>query len=73
MLELDPGEGSAEYHYEYGREEWVLVLAGTLTLRHPDGEDVLQADDLGPETLPCVTCSSHQFVAGTGGLLARTG
>ncbi len=42
VLELDPGEGSAEYHYEYGREEWVLVLAGLLTLRHPDGEGVLR-------------------------------
>lgn len=46
VLELDPGEGSAPYHYEYGREEWVLVLAGTPTLRHPEGEDVLQAADL---------------------------
>jgi uncharacterized cupin superfamily protein len=46
VLELDPGEGAAEYHYEYGREEWMLVLAGMPTLRHPDGEDVLQADDL---------------------------
>ena len=42
VLELDPGDGSAEYHYAYGREEWLLVLAGMLTLRHPDGEDVLE-------------------------------
>ena len=46
VLELDPGEGSAPYHYEYGREEWVLVLAGAPTLRHPAGEDVLEACDL---------------------------
>ena len=46
VLELDPGEGSAPYHYEYGREEWVLVLAGTPTLRHPAGEDELEAGDL---------------------------
>jgi uncharacterized cupin superfamily protein len=35
-----------EYHYEYGREEWVLVLAGMVTLRHPDREDVLRPGDL---------------------------
>ena len=46
VLALDPEEGSAEYHYQYGREEWVLVLAGTPTLRHPDGDDALQAGDL---------------------------
>ena len=46
VLELDPGEGSAPYHYEHGREEWVLVLAGRPTLRHPDGEDLLQAGDV---------------------------
>lgn len=46
VLELDPGDGSAEYHYAYGREEWVLVLAGRPTLRHPGGEDVLEAGDM---------------------------
>jgi uncharacterized cupin superfamily protein len=46
VLELDPGEGSAPYHFEYGREEWVLVLAGSPALRHPEGEDVLQQGDL---------------------------
>ena len=43
---LDPGEGSEPYHYVYGREEWLLVLAGTPTLRHPQGEDQLEAGDL---------------------------
>ena len=39
--------GRAEpYHYVYGREEWLLVLAGTPTLRHPHGEDQLEAGDL---------------------------
>lgn len=46
VLELGPGEGSAEYHYQYGREEWLLVLAGMPTQRHPDGDDALQAGDL---------------------------
>jgi uncharacterized cupin superfamily protein len=45
-VDLDPGEGSEPYHYVYGREEWLLVLAGTPTLRHPQGEDQLEAGDL---------------------------
>jgi uncharacterized cupin superfamily protein len=46
VVELDPGEGSEPYHYVYGREEWLLVLAGTPTLRHPHGEDQLETGDV---------------------------
>ena len=46
VVELDPGEGSEPYHYVHGREEWLLVLAGTPTLRHPQGDDRLDAGDL---------------------------
>ena len=46
VVDLDPGEGSEPYHYVYGREEWLLVLAGTPTLRHQQGEDHLQAGDV---------------------------
>lgn len=46
VVELGPGEGSEPYHYVYGREAWVLVLSGTLTLRHAHGEDDLAAGDL---------------------------
>jgi uncharacterized cupin superfamily protein len=46
LYELDPGEATAPYHYERGREEWLLVLSGAPTLRHPDGEDVLEAGDV---------------------------
>jgi uncharacterized cupin superfamily protein len=54
VLELAPGAGAEPYHYEYGRETWLLVLAGTPTLRHPAGTDVLAPGDLvcfpeGPE------------------------
>jgi uncharacterized cupin superfamily protein len=54
VLELDPGEGSEPYHYTHGREMWLLVLAGAPTLRHPRGEQRLDAGDLvclpeGPE------------------------
>lgn len=49
VVEVDPGDGSEPYHYVFGREEWVLVLAGTPTLRHPQGQD-----DLGPSDLVCL-------------------
>jgi uncharacterized cupin superfamily protein len=46
VVDVDPGEGSAPYHYVYGREEWLLVMAGAPTLRHPQGEDRLEPGDL---------------------------
>ncbi len=46
LCELDPGQGTAPYHCEHGREEWLLVLSGTPALRHPEGEDRLTAGDL---------------------------
>jgi len=54
LYELQPGEKSFPYHYEYGAEEWLLVVAGRPTLRAPDGEHVLRAGDVvvfreGPE------------------------
>lgn len=46
VVQLEPGQRSEPYHYVYGREEWLLVLAGAPTLRHPHGEDRLEAGDL---------------------------
>lgn len=46
VLEVGRGEEAADYQYAYGREEWMLVLAGSPTLRHPDGEQALEAGDL---------------------------
>ena len=37
VLELGPGEAAGDYSYAYGREEWVLVLAGAPTLHRPGG------------------------------------
>jgi uncharacterized cupin superfamily protein len=45
LCHLAPGEATSPYHYEWCREEWALVLSGAPTLRHPDGEDVLQPGD----------------------------
>jgi uncharacterized cupin superfamily protein len=43
IYELERGNSNCPYHYEYGNEEWLLVLSGKLTVRHPDGEQ-----ELGP-------------------------
>jgi len=34
------------YHYEYGEEEWVLVLAGRPSARTPEGVQELEPFDL---------------------------
>jgi uncharacterized cupin superfamily protein len=48
LYELPPGQAICPYHYEYGEEEWLLVLSGRPTLRHPDG-----ADELAPWDVVC--------------------
>ena len=40
LYELPPGEASFPYHYEYGCEEWLLLVSGSATLRDPDGDHV---------------------------------
>ena len=46
VYELQPGERSFPYHYEYGAEEWLIVVSGRPTLRVPDGEHELRAGDV---------------------------
>ncbi len=46
VYDLPPGQSTFPYHYEYGCEEWLLVVSGRPTLRHPDGEDALEPGDL---------------------------
>jgi uncharacterized cupin superfamily protein len=41
IYELGPGERICPYHWHVAEEEWLVVLAGTPTLREPDGEQVL--------------------------------
>ena len=48
IYELEQGNSNCPYHYEYGNEEWLLVLSGKLTVRHPGGET-----ELGPGDLSC--------------------
>jgi uncharacterized cupin superfamily protein len=46
VYELDPGERDGPYRYEIGNEECLLVLAGTPTVRHPEGREVLAVGDM---------------------------
>ena len=45
-----PGEALCPYHYEYGEEEWLLVVEGRPHLRTPDGTE--QLDDARRRLLP---------------------
>jgi uncharacterized cupin superfamily protein len=65
IYELPPGQSTFPYHYEHGCEEWLLVVAGRPTLRHPGGEDELEPGDLvcfpeGPEGAHKVTNSTNE-------------
>jgi uncharacterized cupin superfamily protein len=46
VYDLPPGQSAFPYHYELGREEWLLVIAGRPTLRDPDDEYELEPGDL---------------------------
>ena len=46
LYELQPGQKTFPYHYEYGVEEWLLCVSGTPTLRVPDGEHELRPGDV---------------------------
>jgi uncharacterized cupin superfamily protein len=54
VYELPPGQAICPYHYEYGEEEWLLVLSGRPSLRTPAGVTTLSPMDVaffpvGPE------------------------
>jgi uncharacterized cupin superfamily protein len=46
LYELGDGERSFPYHFHHAMEEWAIVVAGTPTLRSPEGERVLRAGDV---------------------------
>jgi uncharacterized cupin superfamily protein len=64
VYDLPPGQSVCPYHYEYGEEEWVLVLTGRPTVRTPEGEEQVGPFDMvffpkGPE-------GAHQIRNDTG-------
>jgi uncharacterized cupin superfamily protein len=46
VYELPPGQSICPYHYEHAEEEWLIVLTGTPSLRHPQGTDTLAPWDV---------------------------
>jgi uncharacterized cupin superfamily protein len=63
LYELEPGQKTFPYHYEYGSEEWLICVAGAPTLRTPAGERRLEPGDVvcfpeGPE-------GAHQVINAT--------
>jgi uncharacterized cupin superfamily protein len=54
VYDLPPGEAICPYHFHWGDEEWLIVVAGEPTLRTPEGDRTLEAGDVvcfpvGPE------------------------
>ena len=46
VYEVAPGERVWPYHGHWGNEEWLIVIAGTPTLRTPDGQRELREGDV---------------------------
>jgi uncharacterized cupin superfamily protein len=46
VYELPPGQAICPYHYEYGEEEWLLVLTGRASVRTPEGTEQLGPFDM---------------------------
>ena len=59
VYELPPGQALCPYHYEYGEEEWALVLAGRPSLRTPDGVEQLAPFELA--FFPKGPAGAHQL------------
>jgi len=59
VYELPPGQAICPYHYEYGEEEWALVLEGRPSLRTPDGTEQLEPLDLA--FFPTGPAGAHQL------------
>jgi uncharacterized cupin superfamily protein len=67
LYELPPGNRVCPYHYEYGVEEWLIVVSGRPTLRTPEGERVLDPGDVvcfpeGPEGAHSVGAAGDETV-----------
>jgi uncharacterized cupin superfamily protein len=46
VYEVPPGQAICPYHYEYGEEEWLMVISGRPSLRTPEGTSQLEPWDV---------------------------
>jgi uncharacterized cupin superfamily protein len=61
LYELPAGQANCPYHYE-SDEEWLVVLSGRLTVRHPEGQDELEAGDV--VCFPAGPAGAHKLTNG---------
>ena len=66
LYELADGQSAAAYHFHHGVEEWLVVVAGSPTVRTPEGERLLRAGDT--LCFPAGPTGAHQ-VTGPGTVL----
>ena len=59
LYELPPGQAVCPYHYEYGEEEWLLVVAGRVSVRTPEGTETV--DPMGVVFFPKGPEGAHQI------------
>src|SRR3954454_12341012 len=59
VYDLPPGEAICPYHFEWTDEEWLIVVAGSPTVRTPGGEAVLSPGDAA--CFPAGPRGAHQI------------
>lgn len=64
VFELPPGEKSFPYHFHHANEELLLVLAGEVVLRTPDGRRALGPGDA--EVFTVGAAGAHQLINESG-------
>ena len=63
VYHLPPGQQICPYHYEYGEEEWLLVLQGRPSVRTPDGTDRVEPNEV--VFFPTGPAGAHQVINDT--------
>jgi uncharacterized cupin superfamily protein len=63
IYELPAGQALCPYHYE-SDEEWIIVLAGRVSVRHPGGTDELEPGDTA--AFPVGPDGAHKVFNATG-------
>jgi len=70
IYDLPEGQAVCPYHYEYGDEEWLIVLTGNPTVRTPEETTTLEPGDVvcfppGPEGAHKVTGPARVLMIST--------
>jgi uncharacterized cupin superfamily protein len=70
IYDLPEGQAICPYHYEYGDEEWLIVLTGNPTVRTPEETTTLEPGDVvcfppGPEGAHKVTGPARVLMIST--------